>query len=425
MTTNSSSIIGASKSIANITDHLLTEILIRLPDCRHAARCAAVCKRWSSLISHSHFIRAFVDHHASAAPLALLFQYHLYEYQKLPIIDSKFYQILFDKTLSYTNSYLSFLPYDDVVVRAYCDDLLLVSRANADYSGSFSFCICNPMSKKWCVLPEPPRGIVRLAKCALVCRRNNENQGHYCYNVALLFYITDGYLRRNANQVPETLRSTVFSSETAQWSPLAKFFPSPQMQRWRNILGRPWIFNEPVPCSNGVVHWLEGRRGNWEWIVTFDPLAAAAADDDRECGHICLPAEAGDNRWLARVRLGACKGRLRAAFVSHLEDGVIKLEVWERKDCDDNTASCCWSVVHNAVVEMEVHRGAFLMALHPNDGNLVFLLVDGINVCRYDMRLRKGEKVGQFPERVGAGIVLTVYALCSPWPTPVPSLQST
>ena len=170
----------------NINNDLLTEILIRLPDCRHVARCAgAVCKRWSSLTSDPQFIRSFVDHRlgsvdhsdsdSSSGHLALLLQKHDYEYGKLPIIDSKYYQILFDGTsFIRTTSYLSFLPYDDVVIRAYFEDLLLVSRANADYAGSFSFCICNPMTKKWCELPEPPHPLISFSNapfCAVAAAK--------------------------------------------------------------------------------------------------------------------------------------------------------------------------------------------------------------------------------------------------------------
>ena len=65
----------------NIDDDLLTEILIRLPDSRLAVRLAAVCKRWSSLISDSQLIQSFFDHrndsdYSAASPLALLLQKH-------------------------------------------------------------------------------------------------------------------------------------------------------------------------------------------------------------------------------------------------------------------------------------------------------------------------------------------------------------
>ena len=123
-----------------LPDHLLFEILIRLPDSRHAIRCTAVCKTWRSLISEPYFADAFIARHAAALPLtSLVVQSYECPDAYWASIDPRFYHIEFaadnDEKVEFAraqSTYLSFLPWEDVAIRASCHDLLLLSRPNHD-----------------------------------------------------------------------------------------------------------------------------------------------------------------------------------------------------------------------------------------------------------------------------------------------------
>ena len=136
---------AASKFMANVSDDLLVEILLRLPDCRYAIQCSTVCKRWHSLISHPGFARQFIHHHDHNRELldsdsqlstpTLLFQRHK-KHTLAMHFASLFYAIHPEKSkisherpassLSLSSSCLRFLPWD-VVIRAAFDDLLLIT----------------------------------------------------------------------------------------------------------------------------------------------------------------------------------------------------------------------------------------------------------------------------------------------------------
>ena len=189
----------ASKFMANVSDDLLIEILLRLPDCRYAIQCSTVCKRWHSLISHPGFVRQFIHHHDHNRELldsesqlstpTLLFQ--RCEKRNLAMLfGSPFYAILLEKSkisherpasssslsLSLSSGCLGFLPWD-VVIRASFDDLLLVSRP----SDLTNFFICNPLTQRWHGLPQAPEGIVNYpSRCVLVCQPYDCNKELRC-----------------------------------------------------------------------------------------------------------------------------------------------------------------------------------------------------------------------------------------------------
>lgn len=60
-------------------------------------------------------------------------------------------QVLFASTTC-NSTYLKFLPWPSVIILTSFDDLLLVSPNTVPYV----YCICNPLSRQWIVLPQPP-----------------------------------------------------------------------------------------------------------------------------------------------------------------------------------------------------------------------------------------------------------------------------
>lgn len=89
-------------------------------------------------------------------------------------------------------------------------------------------------------------------------------------------------------------------------------------------------------------------------------------DGKIECPLIRRP---GDEEFNVRdARLGTCKGRLRKALISTSVDnrrnilGIV-LKFWELS----YTTEPCWSLVHNAALEMQVNKFAMLLAIHPTN----------------------------------------------------------
>ncbi|EXB92425.1 hypothetical protein L484_021409 [Morus notabilis] len=156
---------AASEFISVVNDDLLLEIFLRLPHGRYVIQCAAVCKRWHSLITNSHDIDKFIHR---------FIQYHLHKQSKKSL-DSSYYpayvsSILFkccilesksESTSTNTNTTssssrsicnLNFLPgWPILEIRASYNDLLLVSSRfpRNDY-------ICNQLTRQWLALPEFP-----------------------------------------------------------------------------------------------------------------------------------------------------------------------------------------------------------------------------------------------------------------------------
>lgn len=169
------------------------------------------------------------------------------------------------------------------------------------------------------------------------------------------------------------------------------------MRRWGNVLGR-YIINQLVPCRNGVVHWLEGSYSHFEWVASLNITL-----DGKIEGPLLIQRPGGDDNEemeLRFTRLGTCKERLRVAFISRNVDNTFKylgcaLKVWEL----DETA-CCWALVHNAPLEMQVNDILMLLAIHPTNPNVVFLVLDGFHILRYDMSSCAAQKVGHLAGRL-------------------------
>ena len=411
--------------MANVTDDLLWEILIRVSDCRQALRCGSVCVRWLSLVARPEFLRSYIHQRHShsktatrSSPPPLLFlQSNPYGYSTdLP--NSNFYQMPFpdhcdnhcDNPLA--RRLLGFLPWFDdedvqLVIWASFRDLLLVSRTNPHArNNDFLYCICNPMTAEWTDLPEPPRGIVTLLSGALLLRGDTEDQhkSSCCYYVALFGYVFE------YNYSPALLGRrdrpclTVFCSDTRRWSPLAQvpcLPPLPQSAplRWgpREVTGLLDPFNHAVACG-GALHWLDGRWKAWDGVVSFDPST-------RQYRLIPPHPDYVETNPLA-LRLGACQGRLRAAAVSG-NSGVFELRVLElNRACNGGAADYRWSVFHDASLGLglsedgdgiEAEKTLSVLAHHPSNNDVVFVLADNVRVYRYDMSKRKGDKVGELP----------------------------
>ncbi|CAI0389367.1 unnamed protein product [Linum tenue] len=131
----------------------MAEVLIRAPEPGSAWRCKAVCKRWNSLISDTHFVRRYVSHHQQSSS-------NQYggggELEEPPLMSS-----------NSRESILSFLPlpdglaYEPVYFRVYdCYKDLVLCGFHEGREIRDEFCrslfVCNPFTKQWIALPLAP-----------------------------------------------------------------------------------------------------------------------------------------------------------------------------------------------------------------------------------------------------------------------------
>ncbi|XP_062095722.1 putative F-box protein At3g23950 isoform X2 [Humulus lupulus] len=359
-----------SKFMDNVPDDLLGEILIRLPDCREAIRCGSICKRWLSLVSSHSFVHRFITNHnqQQVSPTTLVIQNHIFKSRSGGgSVDSLLYEV-FPEHKSYWNwnfpcfkaKFLNFLPIEekDVNIRASYDNLLLVSKQPCQW-----LYICNPITRQWRRLPNAPHGLLlNRLRCGLVCLPYNCS--NYRYKVAVF-----GYGEHN-NQLPV---SSVFCSETGEWSKLVVTRPLPPLKRWAHFSGQLWYRNHVVAWE-GRMHWLDSETlERCQGMVVFNPFIGEN-DDQHRLQFVALPVETNLTLPFTSMlyfRLGLSQGRLLLSQIHKVKEYCFVLRVWELKDY----AGASWSLVHSVELEIKA-KLVFVLALHPDNISVVFLWCD-------------------------------------------------
>lgn len=106
-------------------------------------------------------------------------------------------------------------------------------------------------------------------------------------------------------------------------------------------------------------------------------------------------------------------------------------KIWElvtTYDCDkdDDDDDVSWALVHDVKVTKGKIGQTYVAALHPVDGDMVFLYRD-LSIYQYEIKAKRNEKVGQFPGVIKRNLpkYLDAFGLVHPlWPTTLPSLPS-
>ncbi|EXC42785.1 hypothetical protein L484_000537 [Morus notabilis] len=408
-----------STTLSNLGRDLLLHIFLLLPDCQSAIKCLAVSKLWNFLISDSCFISSFVQRQhslnsAASMPYTLLIKFFIY--QKFPVFSEKS-EILHQRRLPSLSSsnYLSFLPSTPFGVRACYNDLLLVSmRARSHY------CICNPLTRKFVALPNPPEPSDALPRNAPRCpqyRRfglawqSTTNEQCYNYRVVLIAILSSS----------NRFIITVFSSESGKWNMYVVSSPRPLLSN----LGS-WNMKHVV-FANGKLHWIEGVK-LIKGIIAFDPFDHTTGS--KSCFYIDLPAELPRICFLQKeICFGACQGRLLISYSGpRMAKCSFTLLVWELRNYDNNADT--WYLKHyirNRSYDMiGIHESDDeqfrVVGFHPSDGDVVFLCCKN-HVYELNLITSRSRKIGDFP--VEAKKFYVVFPLVHPfWPTPVPKFPS-
>ncbi|PON90713.1 F-box domain containing protein [Trema orientale] len=397
---------AASKFMSIVTDDLLLEILLRLYHLPTLIQCKTVCKRWFSLIT-TRFVCTFFHHknkklsdnhfgpvNSASSPVSLpytiLFRYYYNRNEPLYELFSKKSKALHgghelpSSSSSTTGNitYLNFLPWNGVTIQASFEDLLLVSPATAWKE----YCICNPLTRQWIMLPRPP--LIRLfaSSHGLVCEPNRGKLGCTDNNIAPYTYKVVLMVKEQ-----ERFHAVVFCSKSGKWS-TSTLFSNPS-----HLVGGS--LHESF-VSNRIIYWIL-KRDLYEIrdIVTLDPFNSDITDPKRSrVIHLPVGFVGGRQSYRDRVSYGLVQGRLRLSqLIKVVGDNSFVLKVWEL-NCDKDGVFTSWLLMHNVSFKRPKTDKIAVIAFHPNDGDVVFM-VRNHNIYKYEIEEDKYEKVGRFPDR--------------------------
>ncbi|EXB94760.1 hypothetical protein L484_003325 [Morus notabilis] len=256
--------------------------------------------------------------------------------------------------------------------------------------------IYNPLTGQLVALPQAPTN-QNNAMCALVldctCNKSESRIGwsNICpmNKFRLLQICTPRLIQFQTDSI---FNVSIYCSETGQWTePIDLLIPF-RLHGWRS-----W-FRQAV-VSDRVAYWLlPDEDGYVQRIVAFDPFKGT--DNPQIFMRLInLPVGFGRGwRTMAQfVRLGLVQGRLRMSRLTKVRDSTFNLKVWELiySDHDDNASSNFWLLVHDVKVNMKNTFRHVIIAFHPENGDVIFLLND-FDIYQYEIGSNKFEKVFNF-----------------------------
>ena len=251
--------------LMNFPDELVMEVLVRLPNYKSLIQCVSlVSKHWYSLISNPFFIRSFnVHHHQQQLPFTIFIGLaHNYTIPFSIYSIQSHHNILLPGPhpfLPSSNSF-NFLPpsvknSNPWVVRASCNDLLLVSSYDAAALRDDQLYICNPLTKKYVALPNPN---LNLDSQVFYCKYGLLITNNHNYKVLLI--------RNPKSGSSYKLSAAIYCSNTLKWCNV--MLKSPQALHFYH----EQLFNADVvvPCNNGMLHWIYDRRAHYGGNFVLD-----------------------------------------------------------------------------------------------------------------------------------------------------------
>lgn len=404
-------------------DDLLLEIFRRIPDTRSVTRCSLVCKHWFSLINSPHYTQLKQESSSSSLPYTFIFRmdegrqifYPLCEY-----FPDKSKLLYGNNNIINNNNYLSFLPWENLLIFSSFEDLLLFTPDVDMIKGMRRFMICNPFTRQWLALPELRFSLPLWITSAglVVCNKGQQQYpnklNQYKYRVSIIFTSCSGFGPLNA---------LTFCSESREWS-FSKSFVSERR-----------LYYNPLVACNGMLHWMEQNveASQVYRVVAFDPFKDSNHPKrfrfiDFPSDILGLGLESLCN--VVMVRLRVVKGRLQLSQLVFVDQKSL-LKIWELNQYDDDDDDTSWTLVHDVEVRPIFKRPItrrsrlFVVAFHPENANVVFLSrAYSRRIYRYDIEQEKVELVGKFPIDGNKifPISLRCYTLTHPlWPTLLPS----
>ncbi|XP_074301394.1 uncharacterized protein LOC141632778 [Silene latifolia] len=246
---------GNSTTMEDLDDYMLTQILLRLPNCETVLVCSAVNKGWYSLISDPNFQVHFANHkHKTTALLNDVLQWSLIATITIVVANMKFWEQPFITEFLFGSPKLSleFLPGNSIKTRATFKDLVLCSSKTTDQSGRRVYYITNPLTKQWVALPPRPCQWPWIQSIALICQPPYNHTQHYKFRVVEVL---------NPRMSLDTFDLFVYCSEIGEWKEIKLRVPNEV-----GLLGVGTTEPEYVVC-NGIIYFNIGLC-----LVAMDPF---------------------------------------------------------------------------------------------------------------------------------------------------------
>ncbi|GER57777.1 WRKY DNA-binding protein 21 [Striga asiatica] len=295
-------------------------------------------------------------------------------YQLVATLYSKESLLLHGKhALSSSSNYLDFMGPMPMVVRASCNDLLLVSPDSRYRFGNDPqrYYICNPVTKKWFLIPRDPFYGLPV--------------GHYIQQV--LVFCSE-------------------SQDSQQWTKSSFLLPKRAVSDYSADLN--------VVVCNGTLYWMDGLYKR-DQVVSLDV-------GNNHCSVIYFPDIVRNSTrevLNSRTHLGVVRDELRLLHVLRAWPGpkCFVVGVWEldRQDCS-------WALVGQRELTFSEDdydgRDALVgAAFHPKDCDLIFVMC-GKSVYECAVSKDKCRKLGEIRESISVEGLAAFVLTHPPWPTP-------
>ncbi|XP_040364457.1 F-box/kelch-repeat protein At3g17530 [Rosa chinensis] len=246
-------------NIENLPEHVLVEILCRLPCYKFVSQCKSVSKRWCTLMSNPSFIGRFLCLQMERPIIRTMINAEGVEFLNKTSSLSKPLTPLFRRLMSIYS-----LEKEPIVVGTY-NDLVLCCATEYEQRDYY---IWNPCTIQWAELPPPPR-VYEYTPVGFICdlpyynsKTGDQESGdtiklnsEYRCRVVRIIFPPD-------QEFSCTLGVQIFSSETGEWT--ESIVSPPTALRYESI--DPSI---SFAC-NGMLYWM-GRRRNF-FIFGLDPF---------------------------------------------------------------------------------------------------------------------------------------------------------
>ncbi|KAM7270958.1 hypothetical protein ACFE04_030172 [Oxalis oulophora] len=444
MTPHRSKIITSTSSINDNDDDLKLILPLRiLPDFKSVFRCKRVCKRWYRIISSDYFVRNFLNYHQDVQhfPNIAKISHFVPQFPNMhlfPLFLHKIHQIKECLAISKDN-HKNDLVHDvvdndddhNISVIASFNDLLLCQLGQSGY-----YCICNPLTTEYVILPRTPSRIINHLKkriiVGFVCdsdyltlnhKKKNKNGDvvvdHVTINPRYNYTIVFMYTPLHWISKRATLRQ--FSSLTNEWHDSIIDVPLPKHY---TLTYTDYACVVPMTFVQGMWFWLNSCSSK---LCIYNPESANLLNP------IQLPP--GQNGTLGMHVLGVCQGFLRFFHLtkSDTEDDIF-VHVWELKDF--NSGGEIWISKHQLPLyllgnlwkpyvtqqytEGDYHKRYNLSALavDSNDTDIVYIELGDhreILSCNLGKREMKQFQPGPFVRRY-----CRAFPVMTPlWPTPI------
>ncbi|XP_074297076.1 F-box protein At5g07610-like [Silene latifolia] len=207
-----------STTIEDLDDDMLTQILVRLSNCKTVLVCSPVNKRWYSLISDPNFPYLFANHKKKTTTLMKGSGCdHEDDEPSLTFVTARScdeQQFITEARFGSPKLSLEFLPNNNFIATATFKDLMLCyQRGTCDETGR-DYYIINPLTKRWVALPPYDQQYL-ITDTVLICQPPYNHTQHYKFRVVEV-------CRQESEDIFDLV---VYCSEIGEWKEIELRIP--------------------------------------------------------------------------------------------------------------------------------------------------------------------------------------------------------